>query len=186
MRSIALVAVATLVLAVAACTDTGGAAITPSAAAPSGPTTADASVAPDDTAFAPTPVPGGQSVDPGPAASHKPTTTKTDWGVILDGVPEDFPRYPGAKDVDAPPDEAVSAAYETGDGVDAVARWYQKALEESGFSTLDLSDPLEDGSRVLDSQGDLPECQTQVAFRPAGGSTMITVLYAAGCAALGG
>jgi hypothetical protein len=80
----------------------------------------------------------------------------------------------------------VSAAYASKDGVDAVAPWYRKALEDTGFSTLDLSDPLEDGSRVLDSQGDLPECQVQITFQPAGGSTMITVLYAAGCAALGG
>jgi hypothetical protein len=35
---------------------------------------------------------------------------------------------------------------------------------------------------VLDVLGDLPECRLQLTFRPAGGSTMITVLYAAGCA----
>jgi hypothetical protein len=187
MRSLALVVVTTLALAVAGCTASGGpSGGTTSAAASSPSTAADASVAPDDTAVvAPTPVPGGQTVEPAPAASHKPATTKTDWGVILDAVPDDFPRYPGAKAADSP-DEPVSAAYETKDGVDAVARWYRKALEETGFSTLDLSDPLEDGSRVLDSQGDLPECQVQTTFRPAGESTMITVLYAAGCAARGG
>lgn len=186
MRSIALVAIASLVLAVAGCTASGGSSGgTSSGAAPSPSTAADATVPPDDTAIAPTPVPGGQTVEPAPAKSHKPTTTKTDWGTILDAVPEDFPVYPGAKAADSP-DEPVSAAYESKDGVDAVARWYRKALEDTGFSTLDLSDPLEDGSRVLDSQGDLPECQVQITFQPAGGSTMITVLYAAGCAALGG
>ena len=55
-----------------------------------------------------------------------------------------------------------------------------------GYATIDLSDPLEDGSRVLDSQADLPECQVQTTFRPEGGSTMITVLFAAGCVAIGG
>jgi hypothetical protein len=130
-------------------------------------------------------VPGGQTVEPGPVETHKPTTTKTDWGVILDSVPEDFPQYPGAKVVDSP-DEPVSAAYEAKATVDEVARWYRKATEEAAWSTLDLSDPLEDGSRVLDSQGDLPECQVQTTFRPEGDSTLITVLYAAGCIALGG
>ena len=186
MRSIALVAIASLVLTVAGCAGTGGSPSgTPSAVTPSASTTADASAAPDDTELAPTPVPGGQTVEPAPAESHKPTTTKTDWGVILDSVPEDFPVYPGAKVADSP-DEPVSAAYETRDAIDTVARWYRKALEDTGFSTLGLSDPLEDGSRVLDSQGDLPECQVQITFQPAGESTMITVLYAAGCAALGG
>ena len=34
---------------------------------------------------------------------------------------------------------------------------------------------------MLDSQADLPECRVQTTFRPEGGSTMITVLFAAGC-----
>ena len=35
---------------------------------------------------------------------------------------------------------------------------------------------------MLDTVSDLPECRIQTTFRPAGGSTMITVLYGAGCA----
>ena len=70
--------------------------------------------------------------------------------------------------------------------VDTVASWYRDALEAAGYATIDLSDPLEDGSRVLDSQTDLPECKVQTTFRPEGGSTMITVLFAAGCVAIGG
>ena len=61
-----------------------------------------------------------------------------------------------------------------------------RTLEAAGYQTINLSDPLEDGSRVLDSQTDLPECQVQTTFLPEGGSTMITVLFAAGCVALGG
>jgi hypothetical protein len=132
----------------------------------------------------PTAVPGGVTVSPGPPATHKPTTTNTDWGVILDAVPDDFPRYPGAKDSEA--DVPVSAALIAESAVDEVASWYRDALEAAGYATLDLSDPLEDGSRVLDSQTDLPECKVQTTFRPAGGSTMITVLFAAGCVAIGG
>ena len=132
----------------------------------------------------PTAVPGGETVSPGPPATHKPTTTVTDWGVILDAVPDDFPRYPGAKDTEA--DEPVSAALIAEAAADEVAKWYRDALEAAGYATIDLSDPLEDGSRSLDSQTDLPECKVQTTVRPEGGSTMITVLFAAGCVAIGG
>src|SRR4029453_1643059 len=64
------------------------AAASPSMAPPQGP----------GDAPPPPAVPGGVTVSPGPPATHKPTTTNTDWGVILDAVPDDFPRYPGAKD----------------------------------------------------------------------------------------
>jgi hypothetical protein len=189
MRSIVpiLGLVAALAITVIGCADSSRpSSVPPSGAVPSASTTADATATPQDTdAPAPTAVPGGQTVEPGPVETHKPTTTKTDWGVILDSVPEDFPQYPGAKVVDSP-DEPVSAAYEAKATVDEVARWYRKATEEAAWSTLDLSDALEDGSRVLDSQGDLPECQVQTTFRPEGDSTLITVLYAAGCVALGG
>ncbi len=129
---------------------------------------------------APTAVPGGVSISPGPVASRIPTS-QTDWGAILDALPQGFPVYPDA-DVAEPPPEPVSAAFETADGVDQVATWYRDALTDAGFSTVDLSDPLEDGSRVLDSATDLPECRVQLTFRPLGGSTMIVVLYGAGCA----
>ena len=156
----------------------------PSAASPSSTAVAAASpsIAPTD-APPPTAVPGGETVSPGPPATHKPTTTVTDWGVILDAVPDDSPRYPGAKDTEA--DEPVSAALIAEAAADEVAKWYRDALEAAGYDT-DLSDPLEDGSRVLDSQTDLPECKVQTTVRPEGGSTMITVLFAAGCVAIGG
>ena len=35
---------------------------------------------------------------------------------------------------------------------------------------------------MLDVSSDLPECRLQLAFRPADGSTIIKVLYGAGCA----
>jgi len=186
LRRTGLAAVAfAIALAAMACGSTP-ASVGPSPASPSSTTVAAASptIAATDAAT-PTAVPGGETVSPGPGATHKPTTTVTDWGVILDAVPDDFPRYPDAKDTEA--DEPVSAALitDTAD-VDTVASWYRDALEAAGYATIDLSDPLEDGSRVLDSQTDLPECQVQTTFRPEGGSTMITVLFAAGCVAIGG
>jgi hypothetical protein len=161
------------------------ASVGPRTASPSSTTVAAASLSMAPTnAPPPTAVPGGETVSPGPPATHKPTTTITDWGVILDAVPDDFPRYPDAKDTEA--DEPVSAALVADAAVDTVASWYRDALEAAGYATIDLSDPLEDGSRVLDSQTDLPECKVQTTFRPEGGSTMITVLFAAGCVAIGG
>lgn len=128
----------------------------------------------------PTSVPGGVTPSPGPAASRIPST-QTDWGAILDGLPASFPIYPGVTPAE-PPSEPVSGAFDTSASVDQVARWYRSTFADLGFSLLDLSAPLEDGSRVLDVQSDLPECRMQLTFRPLGESTMITVLYGAGCA----
>ena len=137
---------------------------------------------------APTEVPGGQTPEvTGPVEPPATTipTTQTDWGAIMDALPEGFPVFPDAA-IAEPPAEPVSGAFITPAGVDEAATWYRDALEATGKSTLDLSSPLEDGSRVLDMQGDLPECRLRLTFRPEGGSTMITVLVAAGCAGGGG
>jgi hypothetical protein len=140
------------------------------------------SAAPTEPAT-PTPVPGAQS---GPAAPPSDVgTTQTEWGTILDAVPGAFPVYPGAQGEDVI-EGAASGAWISPAAVDEVTAWYRDALQRLGLRTVDLSDPLEDGSRVPDSAGDLPECRVQTTFRPEGGSTMITVLYGAGCAGAGG
>jgi hypothetical protein len=125
-----------------------------------------------------TPVPGGSTpepVDPGGG------TTLTEWGRILDRVPGGFPVYPGAGPADGVT-EPTSGAWVAAAGTARVADWYVAALEELGWSSIDLASPLEDGTQVLDLASDLPECRVQVTFRPAGESTMILVLYGAGCA----
>ncbi len=177
--------VVTVVLTVAACANANRPPATGTASSPAPTATSPASLTPVAPEPSPTPVPGGQTVSPEPPATHRPTTTRTDWGVILDAVPDDFPRYPGAEDTEFT-DGPVSAALIADAGVDEVATWYRDSLEALGYATIDLSQPVEDGSRVLDSQADLPECRVQTTFRPADGSTMITVLFAAGCVALGG
>jgi hypothetical protein len=128
-------------------------------------------VAPSATAGEPTEPPDRPGVG----------TTRTDWGMILDQVPEGFPVYPGASPTD-PVDGPASGAWFAEADAGTVADWYRNALEALGYTTQDLSSPLEDGSRVLDTVSDLPECRIQTTFRPANGSTMITVLYGAGCA----
>ncbi len=112
-------------------------------------------------------------------------TTDTEWGAILDVVPDGFPVIPGARPAEGLA-EPASGWWLAGAGVDEVASWYQGALAEQGFTVGDLSSPLEDGGRVLDVSSDLPECRLQLAFRPADGSTIIRVLYGAGCAGGGG
>jgi hypothetical protein len=162
---------------------------------PSTKATPSATVAATSTAAKPTPVlTDGPPPTPVPVPSSGPTTeppeptqppgggsTETAWGAILDVVPDGFPVIPGAKP-DEGQNEPASGWWMAEAGVDDVASWYQGALAELGFTVGDLSSPLEDGSRVLDVSGDLPECRVQLAFRPADGSTIIKVLYGAGCA----
>jgi hypothetical protein len=107
--------------------------------------------------------------------------TDTPWGAILDAVPADWPVFPGAEPTD-PFEGPASGAWFAPDEVDPVAGWYRDTLSDMGFTIDNLSSPLEDGSRILDIVTDLPECRIQATFRPAEGSTMITVLYGAGCA----
>lgn len=126
-----------------------------------------------------TPVPGGATGSP--EIPDRPATTVTDWGTILDRVPDGFPVYPGAAVADSVT-EPVSGAWITDAAVDSVAPWYVAAFTELGWAQVDLGSALEDGSRVLALASDLPECRVQATFRPAGESTMIIVLYGAGCA----
>ncbi len=126
-----------------------------------------------------TPVPGGQSNAPGPVGAHIPTT-RTEWGEILDDLPASFPLYPDAGVAEVP-DEMVSGSFEAPADVDALVAWYTDAFGERGYTT-DTGTALEDGSRVMDVAADLPECRIQITFRPADGSTIMTVLVASACA----
>lgn len=143
-----------------------------------------------------TPVPAAATVKPStkpsraassPAASRVPGatpvgTTQTSWGRILDAVPAAFPVFPGATRADPPPGGPLSGAWATKASVDEVSTWYRDALLAAHFANVDLGSPLEDGSRVLDAQGDLAACKAQLSVAPAGSLTMITVLLGAGCA----
>jgi hypothetical protein len=132
----------------------------------------------------PTPVPVPDSpaavAETGPVPVQ-PGVTRTSWGNILDTVPAEWPVYPGAEPADAY-DGPASGAWLARDPLDRVTSWYRGTLQAQGYTIADLSSPLEDGTRILDIVTDLPECRIQVAFRPAGSSTMVTVLYGAGCA----
>jgi hypothetical protein len=132
--------------------------------------------APDDLTPSPTPPPSEPAL----------TTTETDWGTIVDSVPSDFPVYPDAKSADAIDTGPVSAAWTVAASAADVATWYRRALAATGYSTNDRSGPLEDGSFTVDTSSDLPECRILTTARPLGDRTLITVMFGAGCVALGG
>jgi hypothetical protein len=127
-----------------------------------------------------TAVPGGMTPPPDPLPDEV-TTTETEWGTILDAVPTAFPVFPGAEPADWP-DGPVSAAWLATAAAEELAGWYEGALLDQGWATVEGSGPLEDGSWNLDAWADIPECRLQAVFHPAGESTIITVRYAAACA----
>jgi hypothetical protein len=164
---------AAVTLSLAAC----GSTATPTPVASSG-ASPTGSIVPSAGAPSLTPVPGGASTLPEPVPTRI-GTTQTDWGEILDDLPSTFPAYPDADPAEVP--DTVSAARLAPADAAAVAAWYRDAFTERGYA-VELSDPAEDGSQVLDAQADLPECRVQMTFRPEDGSTMITILVASACA----
>ena len=170
-RPVALAVAAALSLVLGAC-----GAVTPTPTGSPDGTTAGSTAAPSSAAL--TPVPGGASTLPEPVPTRI-GTTQTDWGEILDNLPASFPAYPNAEPAEVP--EAVTAALLAPADIAAVAAWYRDAFTAGGYA-VELSDPAEDGSQVLDVQADLPECRIQLTLRPEDGSTMMTILVAAACA----
>jgi hypothetical protein len=171
-----------LVLVVAACTASGEPAGSPDA----GRTTAPVPVLPATSS--PAAAEATLATDGGLPTAPAPTrvgTTRTDWGEILDAVPDTFPVFPDATVADPPPAPA-SGIWTSKARVDEVATWYRDQLTAANFASVDLGSALEDGSRIIDVTGDIPECKVQVAVRPVDGSTMITVFYGSGCAGGGG
>jgi hypothetical protein len=105
----------------------------------------------------------------------------TDWGRIWDRLPADFPRFPGSTPADdAGAEPASGRSSVPGGEPQAIATWFQDALEQARFSTVGLNGPAEDGSFVLDSVGD-GQCRVQMTIAPLGDMTFITVLYGADC-----
>jgi hypothetical protein len=155
--------------------------VAPSATAPGSPSTPGTAT----PGLTPVPTPAATDAPTAPVTDPpEPTpgggTTETEWGTIVDVVPETFPVIPGASPLEIL-DEPASGAWMTAAGVDEAASWYAETMTGAGYA-VDLGSTLEDGSRVLDARTDLPECRIQAVFRPAGESTIITVLYGAGCA----
>lgn len=177
---LALGMVSSVGFGVAGCTGSPTAPVASSAVVAAATAAATSAASPKASAKAPAPT-AKPAVSAGPAATAV-GTTQTAWGRILDAVPDAFPVFPDATLADAPPNGAVSGAWVAKASVNEVVTWYRDALQAANFAKVDLGSALEDGSRVLDAQGDLPECKAQVTVGPAGNTTMITVLVGAGCA----
>jgi hypothetical protein len=125
------------------------------------------------------PPPSPASPSPAPVVSP-PSQTETEWGAIWDELPPEFPLPPGV----APAElrgEPASGVFTVPVPPGQAATYMQAALEGAGYSTRAMSGPYEDGSIVIDSVGSTPECMIQTTLAPLGGSTVLTVLFGAGC-----
>ena len=143
-------------------------------------TTAPATVEP--TQDGPTPELTLLPTEPGTTSQPgTPGQTDTDWGRIWDGLPKGFPAFPGAHatELGSGPASATLDAGSAEPG--AVANFYQIALQAGGWIIIGLSGPREDGSFELSSVDIHPACQVRTTVTPLGGSTIVTILYGAGC-----
>jgi hypothetical protein len=178
-RGSLLGALLTVVLFAAAC---GSSNTTPTSAASSAPPSVAPSPAPVVTSPPPaelTPVPGGETASPPGEPGSTPTQTDTAWGRIWDAVPDSFPRPAGSTPADSIAGP-VSAAFSVGAGAQEATSAVKAGLDAAGYTT-DQSGPLEDGSFVLDSTGTRSGCLVQTTLAPQSGTTLMTVMYGAGC-----
>ena len=120
----------------------------------------------------------GSSSMTAPAASSV-TQTTIDWGRIWDSLPPGVPAYPGAQATETGSGPA-SATLELPAGVDAAATWWRTALEGAGYRIEAVNGPLEDGSIVIDAEGDAG-CRVQTSVAPLGDVTVATIYVAADC-----
>ena len=160
-----LAACAALLLLLGACSAGGTASSQPTATSPA--------TAPEATA----------SSEPAATPAASIATTSTSWGVILDGAPATFPRYPGAADANGATTDPVTQSVSTSAPVSTVSGWYATALSPIGYTQTSISNPAEDGSVVAEFDGSSlgSGCRAQITYKPMGTLTFIFLLVAAGC-----
>lgn len=123
-----------------------------------------------------TPVPGGTEIAPATPS----TQTDTDWGRIWDALPPSFPLPPDAVPAETR-DGPVTAQFAVGASLEDVATFMQAALEGARYSTESMSNPVEDGTVVIDSVGDTPDCRVETRLTPLSGTTLMTIRFGAAC-----
>jgi hypothetical protein len=125
-------------------------------------------------------VPSGGVSEPSTDPSEPPSQSETEWGVIWDELPSHFPVYPGAivTQTRAGP---VTAQFAVPTDPGSAATWYRGALEVVGYRIEAISEPLEDGSVVLDVFGPPEGCRIQLTLTPLSGTTLATILFGAAC-----
>lgn len=119
------------------------------------------------------------SAGAGASAASSVSTTVTDWGVIRDEVPADFPLPPGTKPADLP-GGPYSGAYTSTSSAPEALVVVQQGLKAAGYPDATQSVATESGEVTIDATG-AGGCRIQVAIAPLGGLTSITVLYGASC-----
>jgi hypothetical protein len=117
-----------------------------------------------------------------PSSGPKTSQTDTDWGRIWDGLPSGFPTYPGATpDEEATGGPASAALVVEGTGPPDIATFLRTELQKRGYTMVGSTEPLEDGSVVLDMTGSPDGCMLQATMKPTGGLTTVTILYGTDC-----
>jgi hypothetical protein len=117
-----------------------------------------------------------------PSSGPKTLQTDTAWGRIWDGLPSGFPSYPGATpDEEASGGPASAVFVVEGHSAKDVAAFLRTELQKAGYTAVGSTEPLEDGSVVLDMTGSPDGCMLQVTVKPTGGLISVTVLYGAAC-----
>lgn len=161
-----------VVLLLAGCSATDGTSLPATTAPPTTEATLDEPT-PELTLL---PTEPGTTSQPG-----TPGQTDTEWGRIWDGLPTGFPAFPGAHptEVGSGPASATLDAGSAEPG--AVANFYKTALQAGGWIVTGLSGPREDGSFELSSVDIHPACQVRTTVTPLGSSTIVIILYGAGC-----
>ena len=110
-----------------------------------------------------------------------PGQTETEWGLIWDTIPADFPIYEGA----VPSEESATGPASANlvlDGVDPsdVASWTDSALSQAGFTVTGGYESMEDGSIGVEAVR-ATGCHVLVTSAPLGSLTSLTILYGASC-----
>ncbi len=133
---------------------------------------------------------GGCGGTTAPSASSAPTSsliaplggqTETEWGLIWDDLPDDFPTYPNAMPAGETAQGPASGTFVIdGDAAAAAASWYEEALVGGASDSSEIEGPLEDGSYIVHLSGDA-DCRIDVTAAPIGGVTTITILYGGAC-----
>lgn len=140
--------------------------------------------APSDSPAPASPTPALTPVPTDPGTSPLPTPpgqTNTDWGRIWDSLPAGFPVYPAAHPTETGVGPAT-AILDAGSAPAAeVASFYQTAMTGIGLDIVSKDGPREDGSYDL-LAGDGASCAVEITAAPQGTSTIVTILYGAGCA----
>ena len=123
-------------------------------------------------------------VTPTAAAPSQGATSQsdTDWGRIWDSLPSGFPTIPGSTPSEEAASGPASATFTVnGNAAKAIATTLQTQLAATGYTTVALGGPLEDGTYTLDMTGQPAGCMLQVRAAPLGSVTTVTILYGATC-----